>query len=637
MIIYRSSKTGFIQDTRSCAIVEKLLANFEASEGRRPSPGEERAWQSSLQYVANVLDDRLLPEDAGVAVEYQIPSCSKRVDVLLSGYDEAARPNLVVIELKQWSETAATDEDGILAAPRYGAQLVRGPHPSYQAWSYAELLRGFNAACAAEEGVRIKPCAYLHNHSSKGAEKNVRDPRYSDYLRAAPVFLAGPAEQAKLKGFLARFIAKGDAGKTIERVENGEIRPSKALADSVAGMIRGNREFVLIDEQKTIYEHVLSLALGKNRPSRNERRVVIVRGGPGTGKSVVAVNLLAALTAKRALACYVSKNAAPRAVYAAKLTGTLKKTVVSNLFKGPDWACELTPDEYGTFACILVDEAHRLREKSGLFANKGANQIRELIRAGRVTVFFLDDDQRIHIKDIGSVDAVRAAAEAEGASVEEFELPSQFRCGGSDGYLAWLDRVLGIRETANRTLEGTSYDFRVYDSASALREALLEENAKGPGHEARLLAGYCWEWVSKKSPDPEHTPDIVLDDGRFAIPWNLNKDGSLWLLKDTDLEQAGCIHTSQGLEVPYVGVIIGPDLYVRNGRLVADLNGRAKGDQSVKGLRSMAKKDPQQAAALASRIIRDTYRVLMTRGLKGCFVYSPDAETLAWLRAQSGL
>ena len=668
MIIYRSSKAGFIEDTRSCAIVDKLLKNFEATEGRRASPGEERAWQSSLQYVANALDDRALPEDAGVAVEYQIPSCSKRVDVLLSGYDEAARPNLVVIELKQWSETAATDEDGILAAPRYSNFLARGPHPSYQAWSYAELLRSFNAACALSENdeceyhpaaateaphpenradapVRVKPCAYLHNHVREGAEANVLNPCYHDYLEAAPVFLAGPSEQARLKTFLKRFITKGDAGKTIERVENGAIRPSKALADSIAGMIRGNREFILIDEQKTIYEHVLSLALkASQKPAVSaegtpERRIVIVKGGPGTGKSVVAVNLLAALTARQVLACYVSKNAAPRSVYAAKLTGTLKKTVISNLFKGSDWACELSPEHYGTFGCILVDEAHRLREKSGLFSNKGENQIRELIRAGRVTVFFIDDDQQIHVQDIGSVASIRAAAEAEGVppeAIETFELPSQFRCGGSDGYLAWLDRILGIRDTANRTLEGTGYDFRVYDSATELREALLQEKAKGPGHEARLLAGYCWEWKSKKSPDPEHTPDIVLDDGRFAIPWNLNKDGSLWLLKDTDLEQAGCIHTSQGLEMPYVGVIIGPDLYVRNGEVLTNLSGRAKGDQSVRGLKTMQKKDPVKANTIASRIIRDTYRVLMTRGLKGCFIYSPDSETRDWFRHQIG-
>lgn len=643
MIIYKSSKAEFIEDTRSCAIVEKLTANFERSEGRRASPGEERAWQSSLQYVANALDDGAIPDDAGVAVEYQIPSCAKRVDVLLSGYDAASRPNLVVIELKQWSDTAATDEDGILAAPRYGSALVRGPHPSYQAWSYAELLRSFNAACAASSkeagnaAVHVEPCAYLHNHAPQGAEKTVLDPRYASYLEAVPVFLAGAREQKRLKSFLKRFIVAGDRGQTIERVENSEIRPSKALADSVAGMIRGNREFVLIDEQKTIYEHVLSLVCRKETPGLGgRRRVVIVRGGPGTGKSVVAVNLLAALTSRQKLCCYVSKNAAPRAVYAAKLSGTLKKTVLSNLFKGPDWACELTPDTYDAFSCILVDEAHRLREKSGVYGNKGENQIRELMRAAPVTVFFIDDEQRIHVKDIGSVAAVREEAEKLGAQVEEFELPSQFRCGGSDGYLAWIDRMLGIRDTANRTLDGTDYDFRVYDSATALREALLQENAKGPAHEARLLAGYCWEWISKNEKDPSSKPDIVLDDGRFALPWNLNKDGSLWLLKDTKIEAVGCIHTSQGLEVPYVGVIIGPDFCVRDGEPRTDLFARAKSDRSVFGLKGLSRKDPAKAHEIAGRIIRDTYRVLMTRGLKGCFIYSPDEETRNWFRSRIG-
>lgn len=417
MIIYKSNKAGFIEDTRNCSIVETLQMNFAKQEGRRASPGEERAWQSSLQYVANALDDASLPEDAGVAVEYQIPSCSKRVDVLLSGYDESSNPNLVVIELKQWSESAVTDEDGILAAPRHGAALTPGPHPSYQAWSYAELLRNFNTECAPSSdrsAVQVRPCAYLHNYSPKGAEQNVLDPRYAEYLNAAPVFLGGPSEQKHLKSFLKRFLVKGDRGRTIEIVESGEIRPSKALADSIAGMIRGNREFVLIDEQKTIFEHVRSLVLQRSKLDP-KKRVVIVRGGPGTGKSVVAVNLLAALTAKQKLCCYVSKNAAPRAVYSAKLTGSFKKSAVSNLFKGVDWAWELNPEEYGKFSCILVDEAHRLREKSTMYGNKGENQIKELIQAGQVTVFFVDDEQRVHVKDIGSVASIREEALKLGA------------------------------------------------------------------------------------------------------------------------------------------------------------------------------------------------------------------------------
>lgn len=636
MIIYKSNKAGFIEDTRNCSIVETLQVSFAEREGRRVSPSEERAWQSSLQYVANAMDDDALPEDAGVAVEYQIPSCSKRIDVLLSGYDEASRPNLVVIELKQWSKTAATDEDGILAAPRYGAALARGPHPSYQAWSYAELLRNFNSECAPSferSAIQVSPCAYLHNHPSAGAEKNVLDPRYSKYLNAAPVFLAGPSEQKHLKSFLTRFIVKGDRGRTIEIVENGEIRPSKALADAVAGMIRGNREFVLVDEQKTIFEHVLSLVLRRSKIEPG-KRVVIVRGGPGTGKSVLAINLLAAFTAKQKYCCYVSKNAAPRAVYSAKLAGTFKKNVISSLFLGTDWAYKLSREEHNLYSCILVDEAHRLREKSGVFGNRGKNQIRELMQAGLVTVFFVDDEQRVHVKDIGSVASIREEAMKLGAEVEEFELPSQFRCGGSDGYLAWLDRVLGIRETANRTLDGTGYDFRVYDSATELREALLWEQAKGPDHEARLLAGYCWNWISQKESNPALKPDFVLDDGKFALPWNLKKDGNLWLLKDTKIQAVGCIHTSQGLEVPYVGVIIGKDLYVRSGEVVTDLSGRAKTDQSVKGLKGMAKKEPRKAKEIAAQIIRNTYRVLMTRGLKGCFIYSPDEETREWFRSQ---
>ena len=532
MIIYRSDKKGFIEDTRSCAIVEKLMTNFRAAEGRHASPGEERAWQSSLQYVANAVDCESVPSDAGVAIEYQIPSCAKRVDVLLSGFDAENRPNLVVIELKQWSETAATDEDGILAAPRYGAALARGPHPSYQAWSYAELLRGFNTACAVEPaeqhaasrapqhaGIAIAPCAYLHNHSAKGAEQTVRDPRYEPYLKAAPVFLAGPKEQKKLREFLSRFITTGDAGQIIERVEMGEIRPSKALADAVSSMLRGNREFVLVDEQKTVYEHVLSLVKHKAK-SKNadlevreaaagiDRQVVIVRGGPGTGKSVVAVNLLAALTEKRILTCYVSKNAAPRTVYAAKLAGTktLKKTVISNLFKGSDWAWDVPPEAYGAFGCLLVDEAHRLREKSGIFGNKGENQIRELIRAARVSVFFMMTSSAFTSKISVPSPPFAKPRRSKGRPSKNSNFRASSAARAPTATSRGLTACSGSARPRTVRSKARITTFRVYDSAASLYDALQTENARGAGHEARLLAGYCWPWISKKCGRPRVDP-----------------------------------------------------------------------------------------------------------------------------------
>lgn len=629
MIIYQNTKSGFIRSTRENSIFDEIRDSYRDRIGRRPAEAEVRSWESSLQFMANVLDDRSLPDNASVAVEFQIPSSSKRIDVLLSGISETGEPSLVVVELKQWSWSEATDKDGIVRAERYGGHDTDGPHPSYQAWSYAELLRGFNTSCeeSRPEHVVVHPCAYLHNHGVDGADKSIRSSFYERYLEAAPVFLKGPAEQKALRDFIARHIKKGDDGSVVELVDSGTIRPSKELAKEVLNLLKGNPSFVLIDEQKTVFEHVKKLAVEPPRPGA--KHVVIVKGGPGTGKSVVAVNLLAELTGRRLLSIYVSKNAAPRQIYEAELTGTFTKKRISNLFKGADWAWE-SPEN--AFRCILVDEAHRLRQKSGLYGNQGENQIMELIRAGEVTVFFIDDAQRITTQDVGSVEEICRQAERLGVPVDIMTLPSQFRCGGSDGYLAWIDNQLGIRETAVQTLEGIDYDFRVYDSATDMLEEIRRLNKNHGGDGARVVAGYCWDWVSKKDPE---AVDIVLNDG-FSMCWNFARSGGLWLAMDRQVTQVGCIHTVQGLEIPYIGVIIGPDLIVRDGEIITDFHARAKTDASIKGLKSMEKTAPERARSIGNEIIRNTYRVLMTRGIKGCFVYSEDHETREWFRRKPG-
>jgi DUF2075 family protein len=267
---------------------------------------------------------------------------------------------------------------------------------------------------------------------------------------------------------------------------------------------------------------------------------------------------------------------------------------------------------------LIVDEAHRLNEKSGLYGNKGENQIKEVISAARCSVFFIDEDQRVTLKDIGTTDTIKGWAARLGANVTVMRLESQFRCQGSDAYLAWLDNTLGIRDTANTTLEGFDYDFRVFDCPSQLRAAI---EARNDDNSARLVAGYCWKWKSKKEP---LAWDIEFPEAEFQARWNLSTDGSLWIVQPNSVREIGCIHTCQGLEVDYIGVIIGPDLVAQNGRLVTDPSARAGSDKSVHGWRKLASKDPQGAAELTDRIIRNTYRTLMTRGTKGCFVYAVD-------------
>jgi uncharacterized protein len=276
---------------------------------------------------------------------------------------------------------------------------------------------------------------------------------------------------------------------------------------------------------------------------------------------------------------------------------------------------------------LPVDEAHRLNEKTGMFQNLGENQIKELITSAKFSVFFIDENQRVTFKDIGAKDEIRKWAQDCGAQAHELELQSQFRCNGSDGYLAWVDNVLQIRETANPTLEGIDYEFKVCDSPQELRGLVLQRNKLN--NKARMVAGYCWDWVSKGK---SSLVDIVMPKHDFFARWNLAADGNLWILKPESVSEVGCIHTCQGLELDYVGVILGPDLVARGGILQAVPEMRARTDASIKGYKALLKNEPEKARKKADEIIKNTYRTLLTRGQKGCFVFSVDPETNQYLK-----
>ncbi|AUD05949.1 DUF2075 domain-containing protein [Spirosoma pollinicola] len=609
MIVYQASKGQFLDDVLSNEIENIILKSFKDKLHRTTSSNEIRSWKESLAYMDRILQDPAIPEDCGVAVEYQVPQTSKRMDFILSGYGVAGEEYAILIELKQWEKASLTSKDGVVET-YVGGGVREVAHPSYQAWSYAALLQGFNEAVYTGD-IQLKPCAYLHNYQPDSV---LSHEFYQEYIRKAPIFLRSDA--VKLREFIKTYVKRGDQSKVIYKIDGGEIRPSKALADSMVSLLKGNKEFVMIDDQKIVYETALSLAKQSSSVNKN---VLIVQGGPGTGKSVVAVNLLVELTTLGLLAQYVSKNAAPRAVYESKLTGAFRKTLISNMFKGSGGFYSTAENEMDA---LIVDEAHRLNEKSGLYSNLGENQIKEIINTAKCAIFFLDENQRVTLNDIGEIDEIRRWANLAGATIHEMELSSQFRCGGSDGYLSWLDNILQIHETANYDLNETSYDFRVIDSPASLRDLIFEKNEIN--NKSRLVAGYCWPWESKKNPQAD---DIVFPQYDFSMKWNLTTDGSLWILGTESVNEVGCIHTCQGLEVDYIGVIIGPDLVVRNGEVITDPSKRAKSDSSTRTYKSYLKKNRESGPDFIDKIIKNTYRTLMTRGMKGCYIYSADPET----------
>lgn len=615
MIIYRESKKGFVSDVFNGTIADEIDSAFVSHLGRHTSPNEALSWKNSMMHMYKVVNTPDIPDDSEIAIEYQIPLTSKRVDFIIAGQNKDKRDNIVIIELKQWESAKLTSKSGIVKTRfQFGESEVA--HPSYQAWSYAETLYNFNET-VRENDILLSPCAFLHNYNDDNV---ISHPQYKEYIDKAPLFLKSDAQ--RLQNFIKSRIKYGTKTGIVWMIENGKLKPSKQLADALCSMLKGNREFVLLDDQKVVYETAIEMA---KKAQTGEKQVLVVEGGPGTGKSVVAINLLVNLTNMGIATQYVSKNVAPRDVYRTKLLANFRKSYINNLFTGSGCFIEAPRD---TFGALVVDESHRLNEKSGLFNNKGENQIKEIIRASRFSVFFVDDRQKIHIKDIGSKKYIKELAEAEGANVYVTQLSSQFRCNGSDGYLSWIDNALQIRETANIRLAQEDFDFRVIATPSELFDIIKEKNRSN--NKSRLVAGYCWDWNSQNNP---HEFDIVFPEFGFKKQWNLKSSNTPWLIGEESIEQIGCIHTCQGLELDYVGVIVGDDLRYENNKVVSDVTKRSSNDRSVFGFGQMLRNNRERALAEADEIIKNTYRTLMTRGMKGCYVYFCDKALEAYFKS----
>lgn len=621
MIIYEANISEFLNDVANEVIVDRLYNVYQEKIGRT-TKSEIRSWDNSLQRMSNVLRDQDIPKDAKAAIEFKIPNTGKRVDFIIAGND-GEEDHAVIIELKQWETVEKNDRlDAVVVETYIGGSKRPTTHPSYQAWSYASLIEDFNED-VRNIPIHLQPCAYLHNYFIQDPDP-LLDEHYSEHIERAPVFRKG--EMGKLRDFIKKYIKYGDKNDIIAKIENGRIKPSKSLQDNMATMLRGNPEFVMIDDQKVVYEQIIDYAA--SCIAQDQKGVFIVKGGPGTGKSVLAINLLVQYIQKDYFAMYVTKNSAPRDVYATKLKGTMKKKSIDNLFKGSGSFHAAAKNE---FDVLIVDEAHRLNEKSGLFSNLGENQVKEIMNSAKFSVFFIDEAQRVTLKDIGSVGLIKNFANELNAKVYEGELASQFRCDGSDGYIAWLDDVLGIRETANNNDLGMDYDIQIIDSPNELLKLIKEKNKIN--NKARLVAGYCWEWISNGKNNRD-VHDIVIEEHDFSISWNLGND--IWAIAEESVDEAGCIHTCQGLEFDYVGVIIGDDLRFEDGQIITDYTKRAKTDQSIRGIKKWMKEDPEQARKAVDSIIRNTYRTLMTRGQKGCFVYCTDPLLAQYLKQRLG-
>ena len=623
MIVYEDSKRCFVEDIKSNCIADKITAKIRE---RGINAGHEReyiSWQNSLQFMRNIVDDNDIDDEVRIAIEYNIPLTSKRVDFIICGADANNNDNVVVVELKQWQKAEVVADDMHYCVKTFVGRNNRIVcHPSYQAYSYACFIRNYSQK-VLDDGINLIPCAYLHNYDPD-FKQTLSNSIYKEWVSEAPFFIRNETEQfsAFVKKYVTRRSSNGDL---LYKIDHGRLKPTKTLQDSLASMVKGNKEFMLLDEQAVCYDMCLK-TMAKCKED-GKKRTIVIQGGPGTGKSVLAVNLLMEFINKSLNTCYATKNSAPREAFLSLLTHSdAKKQVnIRQLFRSP-FGLSNVPDN--TYDCLIVDEAHRLVKK--MYGDwNGENQVKECISASLLSIFLLDEDQAVTVNDIGSIAEISKWCRELNSTLKmpaEAKLVSQFRCNGSDAYIQFIDDILQrTEESVTVSLYALNFDFRIFDSAIELREALREKNAIN--NKSRMVAGYCYDWNVKHG---RGDYDIMLPDG-FKAKWNLEKD-KIWAINPNSFEEVGCIHTAQGLEFDYVGVLIGKDLKYdsTSGRIITDKQAISKDDKSS-GIRSCKNEN------IVRKLILNTYKTLLTRGQKGCYVYCEDKSLAEYIKKKARL
>lgn len=620
MQLYAGMSEEFIQATTRNQIAEHLRDAFFTYYRYNPSPAEVSSWRNSLRAMKDVLTIAKL-QDHGIVLEYQLPQSSKRIDCIVCGKDAAKADQAVIVELKQWEKCDPAVPDKLVRTWVGGAHR-EVLHPSVQVGQYREYLEDTNTAF--HEGprpVRLSACCYLHNYKLLQGDALLA-PKFTNAVGASPLFDLDSAE--KLAGFLGDRLSTGQGESVLTRVIDSRLRPSRKLMDFVADTIKSRAPWILLDEQLVVFEHILSTARAGLEGA--QKQVVIVRGGPGTGKSVLAINLMADLLREGMNAHYATGSKA--------FTETLWEIIGSRSKATFKYFNSYGRAEVNDVDVLICDESHRIRETSNSrFTKKefrtNKPQVREILDASKVSVFFIDDRQVVRPNEIGSSSHIREHAGAVNAQVSEFDLEVQFRCAGSDGFVNWIDNTLSIRRTANVLWEGSDgFDFRIVSSPAALETAMRERAAAG--QTARVAAGFCWPWSVPRE-DGTLVDDVIIGD--YRRPWDAKPgdwklapgipSAALWATDPNGINQVGCVYNIQGFELDYIGVIWGPDLRYDfdTGDWIGDK--KASADRVVK-----------QSKGKFVDLVKNTYRVLLSRGLKGCYVHFMDKDTERYVRSR---
>jgi uncharacterized protein len=612
--------SDFIREATRNQIADRLRDAFFAYYRYYPSPAEVTSWRNSLRAMKDVLDLASL-RDHGVLLEYQLPLSSRRIDCMVCGRDDEHSDQAAIVELKQWERCEAAEPEGLLRS-WVGGRERDVLHPSVQVGQYRQYLEDTHTAFhEGPKPIRLSACSYLHNYVVRDTDP-IRAAKFAAVLLENPLFDLDGAEA--LGQYLRDRLAQGDGRPVLRRVENSPLRPSRKLMDYVAKTISDRSPWILLDEQLVVFEKIRSTV--QSGLFGRRKQVVIVRGGPGTGKSVLAINLMAELLRDGRNAHYATGSKA--------FTETLWDIVGSRSRATFKYFNSYGQAHFNEIDVLICDESHRIRETSNsrylkreLRSTKA--QIREILDAAKVTVFFIDDRQIVRPNEIGSTRHIQQHAETVRAEVSEYELEIQFRCAGSDGFVNWIDNTLGVRRTANVLWDGADgFDFQILSSPESL-EAMIRQRAQ-EGFTARVAAGFCWRW-SEPRPDGTLVDDVVIGD--YRRPWDAKPGNwrlapgippaSLWATDPNGIDQIGCVYNIQGFELDYIGVIWGRDLRY-------DLDRQLWIGDKAQSADSVVKRSRDKFVDL----VKNTYRVLLSRGMKGCYVYFMDKDTERYVRSR---
>jgi uncharacterized protein len=621
MLIYQAPSAKFIDDVRDNTISDLMTENYRSRLGRNPGTPEFVSWQNSLSRVRDLLEIGKI-NDTFVALEYEVPYNQSRLDCLLFGKGKNDVPNVVLIELKQWSSVRSLEEEGNFVETYTGGNERIVPHPSQQVKGYHNYMMGFVEEFEKEPSMTLFSCAYCHNYS-RTDDKGLHNPIYKELIAEFPLFTK---EDTKLLGSrLKELLENGSGFEIFNRFMQSRLHPSKKLLDNVKKIIRNDVVFSLLNEQ--LVAKNLIWARCRRAIKKIEKSVIIVHGGPGTGKSVIALNILAEAAQKKLNVRYGCKSK-PFIEGLKNLTGRGVEIVFNNLY-------QFVPGKVkeNELDLLLIDEAHRIEKSSNhryTLAQDRTDmpQMEQLVRCSKTTVFFIDDRQNVRSSEVGNSGLIREVADKFGAGLHEVSLQTQYRCMGSNDYLIWVESVLGYSEEKRIFRKNDQFDFRIFSSPKEIMDLLMNKESEKP-NSARMVAGFCWPWSSSLDKNGELVKDVKIVD--FAMPWETHGNITRipkgyvkwyeWAYKPEGIKQVGCIYTAQGFEFDYVGVIIGNDLCVdRSGqKLSADI--LATKDTTLRSNRENFEKH-----------VKNIYRTLLTRGMKGCYVYFTDKNTEQFFR-----